>query len=114
MRPKLRDVANEIVAGGFPMAAVPGQSRFWTEDMTNGGYLMTWENFFLDRDTNTSANVQIELCGNGDFITRFNDIEATYRRVIQPNPITPDNPPDPLNPTMPIHLYGPVQDLSVI
>ena len=114
VRPKLRDVANEIVAGGFPMAAVPGQSRFWTEDMTNGGYLMTWENFFLDRDTNTSANVQIELCGNGDFTTRFNDIEATYRRVIQPNPITPDNPPDSLNPTMPIHPYGPAQNLSVI
>ena len=114
VRPKLRDVANEIVAGGFPMAAVPGQSRFWTEDMTNGGYLMTWENFFLDRDTNTSANVQIELCGNGDFTTRFNDIEATYRRVIQPNPITPDNPPDSLNPTMPSKPYGPVQDLSVI
>ena len=114
VRPKLRDVANEIVAGGFPMSAVPGQSRFWTEDMTNGGYLMTWEDFFLDRDTNTPANVQIELCGNGDFTTRFNDIEATYRRVIQPNPITPDNLPDPLNPTMPIHPYGPVQDLSVI
>ena len=114
VRPQLRDVANEIVAGGFPMSAVPGQSRFWTEDMANGGYLMTWENFFLDRDTNTSANVQIELCGNGDFTTRLNDIEATYRRVIQPNPITPDNPPDPLNPTMPIHPYGPAQNLSVI
>ena len=114
VRPKLRDVANEIVAGGFPMAAVPGQSRFWTEDMTNGGYLMTWENFFLGRDTNTPANVQIELCGNGDFTTRFNDIEATYRRVIQPNPITPDNPFDPLDPTMPIHPYGPAQNLSVI
>ena len=114
VRPQLRDVANEIVAGGFPMSAVPGQSRFWTEDMANGGYLMTWENFFLDRDTNRSANVQIELCGNGDFTTRFNDIGATYRRVIQPNPITPDNPPDPLNPTMPIHPYGPAQNLSVI
>ena len=114
VRPQLRDVAREIVSGGFPMAAVPGRSRFWTEDMTNGGYLMTWENFFLDRDTNTSANVQIELCGNGDFTTRFNDIEATYRRIIQPNPITPDNPPDPLNPIISIHPYGPAQNLSVI
>ena len=47
------------------------------------------------------VSAQLELSRNGDFITRSNNVESVYRRVIEPNP-------DPLNP------YGPVQDLSAI
>ena len=60
------------------------------------------------------VSAQIELFRNGDFITRSNNVESVYRRVIEPNPIGPVNPPDPENPAMTIRPYGPVQDLSVI
>ena len=59
-------------------------------------------------------NAQIELRRNGDFVTRSNNVERVYRRVIEPNPIGPGNPEDPDNPGMPVCPYGPVQDLSVI
>ena len=114
VRPQLRNAANELAAPGMPMSAVPGESRFWTVATTNGTYLLTWENFFLGRDTNMPVNAQVELFGSGDFVTRFNGIEATYRRVIPPNPITPANPPDPVFPSRSLHPYGAVQDLSVI
>ena len=114
VRPQLHNAANEIAASGMSMSAVPGESRFWTVATTNGTYLLTWENFFLERDTNMPANAQIELSGSGDFVTRFNDLEATYSRVIPPNPITPINPPDPGFPSRSLHPFGAVQDLSVI
>ena len=59
-------------------------------------------------------NAQIELHRNGDFVTRSNNVECVYRRVIEPNPIGPGNHEDPDNPGMPVCPYGPVQDLSVI
>ena len=98
---------------GAPMSAIPDTSRFWTMLTANDTYLLTWENFAQGRIpacTNTSSfiphpsslvSAQLELSRNGDFITRSNNVESVYRRVIAPNP-------DPLNP------YGPVQDLSVI
>ena len=103
----------EISAVGAPMSAIPEMSRFWTAATSNDTYLMTWENFALGRilvSTNTSSliphssslvSAQLELSRNGDFITRSNNVESVYRRVIEPNP-------EPLDP------YGPVQDLSVI
>jgi len=42
---------------------------------------LTWENFFLNADTNLPVNAQIELVANGDFVTRSNDVERIYRRV---------------------------------
>ena len=48
------------------------------------------------------------------FITRSNEVECVWRRVIEPNPIGPGNHEDPDNPGMPVCPYGPVQDLSVI
>ena len=114
---------------GAPMTAVPGVSRFWTTETTNDSYPTTWENFALGRisgegkcgeaesfplqngiappptsgqeSASPFLSAQIELFRNGDFITRSNNVESVYRRVIEPNP-------DPLHP------YGPVQDLSVI
>ena len=121
VRPQLRNASNEIAAVGAPMSAIPEVSRFWTAATSNDTYLLTWENFVAGRlpapatrDASGMVNAQIELFRNGDFITRSNDVELVWRRVIEPNPIGPINPVDPDNPSMPIHPYGPVQDLSVI
>ena len=152
VRPRLKNVSNEMAAVGAPMSAIPGVSRFWTAATTNDSYLLTWENFAAGRisgeamssslhngieppltsgeDTPRIAppselaslggyaspflNAQIELHRNGDFVTRSNNVERVYRRVIEPNPIGPGNPEDPDNPGMPVCPYGPVQDLSVI
>jgi len=81
IRPRPRDVAHEICAVGVPMLAMQGASRFWTADGANGSKLLTWENFFLNADTNAPVNAQIQLSPNGDFTTRSNVLETVYRRV---------------------------------
>ena len=71
-------------------------------EMTNLG-LITWENVFGGRDCTGQYNAQIELCGDGNFITRSNNVERVYRRVnpddwdgdglaneIDPNPMAYD------------------------
>jgi len=80
LRPHLRDASNEIVAVGVPMSAVPCVSRFWTGCGEDGTRLITWENFFLGRDTNTPVNAQVEL-GYEAFYVRSNDIERVYQRI---------------------------------
>ena len=122
VRPQLKNASNEIAAVGVPMSAIPDVSRFWTAATSNDTYLLTWENFAAGRQSLTTNNqqlttlsAQLELRRNGDFITRSNDVECVYRRVIEPNPIVdPINPPDPNDPSKPLYPYGPVQDLSVI
>ena len=54
----LGNASNRLVATGVPMSAVPGRSQFWSSDATNGARLLTWENFFLNRDTNTPVSAQ--------------------------------------------------------
>lgn len=81
IRPTPRDAAREICAMGVPMLAMQGASRFWATDGTGGSKLLTWENFFLDADTNSPVNVQIELFENGDFTTRSNEVARVFRRV---------------------------------
>ena len=78
---RLGDASNRIVATGAPMSAVPQVSRFWDAPTTNGSHLLTWENFFLNRDTNTPVSAQLELMPSGDFIARSNLVERLYRRV---------------------------------
>ena len=78
---RLGDASNRIVATGVPMSAVPQVSRFWDAPTTNGSHLLTWENFFLNRDTNTPVSAQLELMPSGDFIARSNLVERLYRRV---------------------------------
>ena len=78
---RLDDASNRIVATGAPMSAVPQRSRFWDAPTTNGSRLLTWENFFLNRDTNTPVSAQLELMPSGDFIARSNEVERVYRRV---------------------------------
>ena len=86
IRPTPRDAAREICAVGVPMLAMQGASRFWVgEEVTTERdpprIRLTWENFFLNADTNAPVNAQIELVANGDFVTRSNDVERIYRRV---------------------------------
>ena len=85
---RLGDTSNRVVATGAPMSAVPQVSRFWDAPTTNGSHLLTWENFFLNRDTNTPVSAQLELMPSGDFIARSNLVERLYRRV---NPDDWDN-----------------------
>ena len=81
IRPRPRDDKREICAVGVPMLAMQGASRFWVADGVGGSKLLTWENFFLNADTNAPVNAQIELFSNGDFITRSNNVERIYLRV---------------------------------
>ena len=74
------DDTNEITVVGSPMSAVPYRSRLWTLE-TNNAFLVTWENFALNRDTNTPVNAQLELHRNGDFVTRSNDVETICHRI---------------------------------
>ena len=87
-RPKLRNFSNELVAVGVPLSAIPGVSRFWTEQTTNATFLLTWQDFAIGRPLLTTDNqqlttlsAQLELRGNGDFIARSNGVESVYRRV---------------------------------
>ena len=77
----LGDTNAEIVAVGAPMSAVPYRSRLWSAADANGANVVTWENFALNRDTNTPVNAQVELRTTGDFVTRSNEVETVYRRV---------------------------------
>ena len=78
---RLCDGDSRAVATGAPMSAVPSVSQFWSANTETGGKLLTWENFFLCRDTNTPVNVQMELMPSGDFIARSNLVERSFRRV---------------------------------
>ena len=77
----LSDASNRLVATGVPMSAVPGVSQFWSAEAADGGKILTWENFFLSRDTNTPVSAQLELRPSGDYIARSNLVERLYRRV---------------------------------
>ena len=81
IRPIPRDIAHEICAVGVPMLAMQGESRFWVADGEEDSKLLTWDNLFLDSDTNMPINVQIALYPSGDFVTRSNEVETVYRRV---------------------------------
>ena len=81
VRFSLVDTNTEIVAIGAPMSAVPYRSRLWSAADTNDSWLITWENFALNRNTNTPVNAQVELRTTGDFVTRSNEVETVYRRV---------------------------------
>ena len=75
-----------------PMSAVPRLSQFWNAPTTNGTYLLTWQDFALNHDTNTLVSAQLELCQSGDYIARSNLVERVYRRV---NPDDWDDDGDP-------------------
>ncbi len=59
-----------------PSGLLPPAGKLWHAATTNSSHLITWENLFLGRDTNTVANLQLELFQNGDFIYRIQLDEA--------------------------------------
>ncbi len=81
IRPTPRDTAHEICAVGSPLLALQGVSRFWTAEGANDSRILTWENFFLNADTNAPVNAQIELSTAGDFAVRSNEVETAYARI---------------------------------
>ncbi len=81
IRPTPRDTAHEICAVGSPLLALQGVSRFWTAEGANDSKILTWENFFLNADTNTPMNAQIELSPAGDFTVRTNAVATAFARI---------------------------------
>ena len=59
---RLDDVSNRLVAADVPMSAVPQVSQFWSAETDGGGRLLTWQDFALDRDTNTPVSVRGRFC----------------------------------------------------
>ncbi|MBQ7188876.1 MAG: hypothetical protein IJR99_05610, partial [Kiritimatiellae bacterium] len=82
---------------------VPRVGRFWwaeTARSASGPYqgkVLTWENVYAGRDRTGQYNAQIELRGDGNFITRSNDVERVYRRVL-PFDIDNDGLPNTIDP----------------
>ena len=83
---------------------VPGVGRFWWADTVaterdppNRVKLVTWENVYAGRDHTGQYNAQIELCGDGNFITRSNNVERVYRRVL-PCDLDNDGLPNTIDP----------------
>ena len=76
----LGNASNRLVATGVPMSAVPGLSQFWSA-ASDESRILTWQDFALNRDTNTLVSAQLELYPDGGFIVRSNDVERVYRRV---------------------------------
>ena len=110
---RLRDASNRVVATGVPMSAVPRRSQFWSAATTNGTHLLTWQDFFLNRDTNTPVSAQLELFPNGDYIARSNEVERVYRRV-NPDDWDDDGDPNDTDPNPYVHdgdSFGPHPEL---
>ena len=84
---------------------VPGVGRFWWADAAAAvagrppyrTKLLTWENVYAGRDRTGLYNAQIELRGDGNFITRSNNVERTYRRVL-PYDLDNDGLPNTIDP----------------
>ena len=64
--PRLLAPSNRVVATGVPMSAVPGVSQFWSA-VNDESATLTWQDFFLGRDTDAPVSAQLELFPSGDF-----------------------------------------------
>ena len=78
---RLVDASNRIAATGVPMSAVPFASQFWSAALPDGARRLTWQDFALNRDTNTPVSAQLDLYPSGDFVARSNLVETVYRRI---------------------------------
>ena len=67
---------------------VPGVGRFWWADAARSASapyrvkLISWENIFGGRDRTGLYSAQIEFHDDGNYITRSNNVESVYRRVL--------------------------------
>ena len=90
---------------------VPGVGRFWWADAVTAvagrppyrGKILTWENVYAGRDRTGQYNAQIELCGDGNFITRSNNVERIYWRVL-PYDLDNDGLPNTIDPAPEVPL----------
>ena len=97
--------AMSICAAREWASIVPGVGRFWWAGAVTAvagrppyrGKILTWENVYAGRDRTGQYNAQIELCGDGNFITRSNNVERVYRRVL-PFDIDNDGLPNTVDP----------------
>ena len=84
---------------------VPGAGRFWWADVAAAVAgrppyrvkVLTWENVYAERDCTGQYNAQIELWNDGNFITRSNNVESVYRRVL-PFDLDNDGLPNDIDP----------------
>ena len=90
---RLADASNRIAATGVPMSAVPFASQFWSAALPGGARRLTWQDFALNRDTNTPVSAQLDLYPSGDFVARSNLVESVYRRI-NPDDADDDGIPD--------------------
>ena len=90
---RLGDASNRIAVTGVPMSAVPFASQFWSAALPDGAHRLTWQDFALDRDTNTPVSAQLDLYPSGDFVARSNLVESVYRRI-NPDDADDDGIPD--------------------
>ncbi len=95
--------AMSICAAREWASIVPGVGRFWWADKARSeiapyqAKFLTWENVFGGRDRTGQYNAQIEFHDDGNFITRSNDVERVYRRVL-PFDIDNDGLPNDIDP----------------
>ena len=67
---------------------VPGGGRCWWADAARSASapyrvkLISWENIFGGRDRTGLYSAQIEFHDDGNYITRSNNVESVYRRVL--------------------------------
>jgi len=58
----LGNASNRLVVTGTPMSAVPGRSQFWSAALPDSARQLTWQDFALNRDTNTHMiNVELKM-----------------------------------------------------
>ena len=60
-----------IAALQGPLGTVPPQGRFWHAPTPSNSVLLTWQDVYAGRDTNSPVTVQAELFWNGDFACRY-------------------------------------------
>ena len=109
----LADASNRIAATGVPMSAVPFASQFWSAALPDGARRLTWQDFALNRDTNTPVSAQLDLYPSGDFVARSNLVESVYRRV-NPDDWDDDGYPNGIDPNpyaFDEDSFGPHQEL---
>ena len=88
---------------------VPGVGRFWwagaarPESAPYRVKLISWENLFGGRDRTGQYSAQIEFHDDGNFITRSNNVERVYRRVL-PYDLDNDGLPNDIDPAPEVPL----------
>ena len=88
---------------------VPGVGRFWwvgaarPESAPYRVKLISWENLFGGRDRTGQYSAQIEFHDDGNFITRSNNVERVYLRVL-PYDLDNDGLPNDIDPAPEVPL----------